>query len=191
MEPSPTVDDAGLLMRIAQRDQTALSLLYDRYARIIYSLAFRSLRSVEESEEVVLDVFAQVWRIAERYDPQKGRADTWLFTLARSRLLDRLRKVKRSGSSITVSMDAEEIQPQAADVDIFENVVVRERRSQVIAALKTLPNEQKQVLELAYYQGMTQSEIAAQTGLPLGTIKTRIRLGLSKLKSALSSQENW
>jgi RNA polymerase sigma-70 factor (ECF subfamily) len=149
------------------------------------------LRSVEESEEVVLDVFAQVWRIAERYDPQKGRADTWLFTLARSRLLDRLRKVKRSGSSITVSMDAEEIQPQAADVDIFENVVVRERRSRVIAALKTLPDEQKQVLELAYYQGMTQSEIAAQTGLPLGTIKTRIRLGLSKLKSALSSQENW
>jgi RNA polymerase sigma-70 factor (ECF subfamily) len=191
MEPSPAVDDVGLVMRIAQRDQAALSILYDRYARIIYSLAFRSLRSVEESEEVVLDVFAQVWRIAERYDPQKGRADTWLFTLARSRLLDRLRKVKRSGSSITVSIDAEEIQPQAADVDIFEDVVIRERRSQVIAALKTLPDEQKLVLELAYYQGMSQSEIAAQTGLALGTVKTRIRLGLSKLKSALSAQENW
>ncbi|NJL49052.1 MAG: sigma-70 family RNA polymerase sigma factor [Leptolyngbyaceae cyanobacterium SM2_5_2] len=191
METPPGVDDAGLISRVAQRDQAALSLLYDRYARIIYSLAFKSLRSVEESEEVVLDVFAQVWRIAERYDPQKGRADTWLFTLARSRLLDRLRKVKRSGSSTTVSMDAEEIQPQAANVDIFENVVIRERRSQVIAALKTLPDEQKLVLELAYYQGLTQSEIAAQTGLALGTVKTRIRLGLSKLKSALSPQEHW
>ncbi len=191
METPPVADDAGLLMRVAQRDQVALSMLYDRYARIIYSLAFKSLRSVEESEEVVLDVFAQVWRIAERYDPQKGRADTWLFTLARSRLLDRLRKVKRSGASATVSMDAEEIQPPAADVDIFEDVVIRERRSRVIAALKTLPDEQKQVLELAYYQGLTQSEIATQTGLALGTVKTRIRLGLSKLKSALSPQENW
>lgn len=189
METRPAVDEAALLANIAQRDQTALSQLYDRYARIIYGLAFKSLRSAEESEEVVLDVFAQVWRIADRYDPDKGRADTWIFTLARSRILDRLRKLQRSGTSITVSMDTAEIHPPADDVDLFEDTIIRERRSQVMAAMQTLPLEQKQVIDLAYFQGLSQSEIAAQTGSALGTVKTRIRLGLSKLKSALDPQK--
>lgn len=189
MEPSSAVDDVALLTQIAQRDQTALSLLYDRYARIIYGLAFKSLRSAEESEEAVLDVFAQVWRIAERYDVQKGKADTWLFTLARSRILDRLRKLKRSNSTAVVSIEAVEIQPKADCVDLFEEASIKERRSQVMIALQTLPKEQRLVLELAYYQGLSQGEIAAHTGLALGTVKTRIRLGLSKLKSALGSSE--
>lgn len=190
METLATVDDALLLTQIAQRDQTALSLFYDRYARIIYGLALKSLRSVEESEEVVLDVFAQVWRIADRYDAQRGRADTWLFTLARSRILDRLRKLQRTNASFQVSIDAVEIQPKAECVDLFEEAFIRERRSRVLTALQTLPPEQRLVLELAYYQGLTQSEIAARTGLALGTVKTRIRLGLSKLKSALGSKED-
>jgi RNA polymerase sigma-70 factor (ECF subfamily) len=190
MEIPPAVDDVSLLAKIAQRDQVALSRFYDRYARIIYGLAFKSLRSVEESEEVVLDVFAQVWRIADRYDAQKGRADTWLFTLARSRILDRLRKLQRMNPSTTLSMDAVEIHPKADGVDLFEEASIRERRSQVMAAMQTLPHEQRLVLELAYYRGLTQREIAAQTGLALGTVKTRIRLGLIKLKSALGSKED-
>ena len=189
MENSVTVDDASLLAQIAQRDQAALSTLYDRYARIVHALAFKSLRSVEESEEVVLDVFAQVWRIAERYDPNKGRADTWLFTLARSRILDRLRKVQRTQPATTVSIDALEIQPKADATDLFESVYIKQRRSQVMAAMQTLPDEQRRVIELAYYQGLTQSQIVAETGLSLGTVKTRIRLGLSKLKSALGSRD--
>lgn len=189
MEKSP-VDDVWLLTRIAQRDQSALSTLYDRYARIIYGLAFKSLRSIEESEEVVLEVFAQVWRIADRYDVQKGRADTWLFTLARSRILDRLRKLQRSRSATNLSMDALEIQPKADDVDLFEALFIKERRSQVITAMRALPPDSRLVLELAYYQGLSQSEIAQQTGLALGTVKTRVRLGLSKLKSALNTQED-
>jgi RNA polymerase sigma-70 factor, ECF subfamily len=190
METLTAVDDASLLTQIAQRNQAALSLFYDRYGRIVYGLALKSLRSVEESEEVVLDVFAQVWRIADRYDARKGRADTWLFTLARSRILDRLRKLHRIHSSGTVSLDAIEIQPKADCVDLFEEASIRERRSQIKLALQTLPKEQQLVLELAYYQGLTQSEIVAQTGLPLGTVKTRIRLGLSKLKSALGSKKD-
>lgn len=190
METPATADDVSLLTRIAQRDQIALSLFYDRYARIVYGLAFKSLRSVEESEEVVLDVFAQVWRIAERYDSQKGKADTWLFTMARSRILDRLRKIQRTNPSTLVSIDALEIQPKADCMDLFEEASIRERRKQVIAAMQTLPNEQRFVLELAYFQGLSQSEIVAQTGLALGTVKTRIRLGLSKLKSALGSKED-
>jgi RNA polymerase sigma-70 factor (ECF subfamily) len=189
MENSAAVDDVSLLAQIAQRDQSALSTLYDRYARIVHALAFKSLRSVEESEEVVLDVFAQVWRIADRYDPDRGRADTWLFTLARSRILDRLRKVQRTQPATTVSIDALEIQPKADATDLFESVYIRQRRSQVMAAMQTLPDEQRRVIELAYYQGLTQSQIVTKTGLSLGTVKTRIRLGLSKLKSALGSRD--
>jgi RNA polymerase sigma factor (sigma-70 family) len=189
MEKPLEVDDAALVTRIAQGDQSALSLFYDRYTRIVYGLAFKSLRSVEESEEVVLDIFTQVWRIADRYDMQKGRVDTWLFTLARSRILDRLRKIQRVSPSTTVSMDALAVQPKAGNIDLFEEVLIRERRSRVIAALQTIPEEQRCVLEMAYYQGLTQSQIAAQTGLSLGTVKTRTRLGLGKLKFALASGE--
>jgi RNA polymerase sigma factor (sigma-70 family) len=190
MESLPSTADVSLLTRIAQRDQSALSALYDRYAKIIYAIAFKSLRSVEESEEVVLDVFAQVWRIAERYDIQKGRVDTWIFTLARSRILDRLRKLQRTSPSTTFSLDAVEIQPKADNIDLFEQAFIAERRSQVMTAMKKLPDQQRLVIELAYYQGLTQSQIAAVTSVSLGTVKTRIRLGLTKLKSILNSEED-
>lgn len=176
METPATVDDVSLITRIAQRDQSALSALYDRYARIVYGLAFKSLRSVEESEEVVIDVFTQVWKIADRYDVQKGRVDTWLFTLARSRILDRLRKIRTNKSSATLSIDALEIQPKADSVDLFEDVFVRERRSRVMAAMQSVPVEQRLVLELAYYQGLTQSQIAAQTGMALGTVRSLTKI---------------
>ena len=187
MGTAPIADDAALLSRIADRDQIALSALYDRYARIIHSIAFKSLRSREESEEVVLDVFAQVWRIADRYDRAKGRADTWLFMLARSRILDRLRKLQRVVPSMPNPDDLTEIQIPASDVDLFEEAVILERRDRVRSVLKTLPNEQQQVIELAYYQGFTHSQIASQTGISLGTVKTRIRLGLNKLRTALAT----
>ncbi|MEH2111908.1 sigma-70 family RNA polymerase sigma factor [Nostoc sp.] len=187
MDSSLVADDASLLTRIAKHDQTALSQLYDRYAKIIYAVAFKSLRSVEESEEVVLDVFAQVWRIADRYDAVKGRADTWLFVLARSRILDRLRKLQRSQLSSPVSTKLSEIQTQYQSVDPIQEVLICERRDRVLSALKLLPSEQRLVIELAYYQGLTHSQIAAQTEMSLGTVKTRIRLGLNKLKSALDA----
>lgn len=186
MESHTTSDDVSLVSKIAQGDQSALSILYDRYARILYSVAMCSLGSNEESEETVLDVFAQVWRIADRYDVTKGRVDTWLFMLARSRILDRLRKKQRSTPSEPVLMNLTEIQSQQTTVDPIEDAVIAERREQVLSALKTLPQEQRQVIELAYYRGLTQSEIARYTGLSLGTIKTRTRLGLTKLKTALA-----
>jgi RNA polymerase sigma-70 factor (ECF subfamily) len=189
MATQPIFDESFILARIAQQDETALAELYDRYARVLYSVAFKSLGSVEESEEVVLDVFSQVWRIAKRYDSQKGRVDTWLFMLARSRILDRLRAIQRVGKLPTTSVDAVEIQIGGSSVDPIEDALIAERRTQVLAALKTLPPEQRLVLELAYYKGMTQSEIAAQTGFSLGTVKTRVRLGLNKLRIALGSWE--
>jgi RNA polymerase sigma-70 factor, ECF subfamily len=180
-------DDTFLLAQIANRDPTALSQFYDRYSRIVYAMAFRSLRSVEESEEVVLDVFAQVWRIADRYDPAKSRADTWLFMLARSRMLDRLRKLQRRIPKTGQVLDIEEIQVASEGVDPIEAAVISERREQVITVMNTLPKEQRLVLELAYYEGLSHGEIALKTGIALGTVKTRIRLGLNKFRSALSN----
>lgn len=189
METPPTADDASLLARIAKGDQVALSTLYDRYARIVYGLAFKSLRSVEESEEVVLDVFSQVWRIAERYDATRARADSWLFMLARSRILDKLRKLQKRQPATGEPIDLAEIQVPADGGDPVEAVSILERRERVMAALKTLPDEQRQVIELAYYEGLSQSQIAARTGLPLGTVKTRVRLGLNKLKGVLGTEQ--
>jgi RNA polymerase sigma-70 factor, ECF subfamily len=187
---NPTIaDDISLLTRIAKQDQIALSELYDRYARIIYSMAYKSLQSVEESEEAVLDVFAQVWRIAERYDVNKGKADSWLFLLARSRILDRLRKLQRNQPSIPIETEQGEIQIPSSSVEPIEEVLIGERRDRILSALKTLPKEQRLVIELAYYQGLTHSQISTQIGISLGTVKTRIRLGLNKLKLALDSQD--
>ncbi|HEY9601850.1 MAG TPA: sigma-70 family RNA polymerase sigma factor [Allocoleopsis sp.] len=184
---SQPFNEALLLKRIAQQDQSALAQLYQRYARVIYAVAFKSLGSVEESEEIVLDVFSQVWRTAERYDATKGRVDTWLFMMTRSRVLDRLRSLQRATKTENASVEAE-IQSIKVSVDPVEDVLTRERRTQVLAALSQLPDEQRLVIELAYYQGLTQSEIAAQLGLSLGTVKTRIRLGLNKLRATLG---NW
>lgn len=183
-DQSPT-DDATLLAQIAQQNQVALSALYDRYAKLVYSLAFKSLGSVEEAEEVVLDLFAQVWRIAGRYDPAKGRADSWLLMLARSRLMDRLRALQRSHKVIAASRELAKDLPPVPNNDPFNDALLSERRCQVIAALETLPAEQRLTIELAYYQGLTQREIADQMSVSLGTVKTRIRLGLNKLRMTI------
>ncbi|HEY9883864.1 MAG TPA: sigma-70 family RNA polymerase sigma factor [Thermosynechococcaceae cyanobacterium] len=189
MVTEPPSHEAALLIRIAQRDQAALSELYDRYARVLYAVAFKSLRSAEESEEVVLDVFAQVWRTAARYDVDKGRVDSWLFMMTRSRVLDRLRTLQRVTKVTVASENFAEIQTPTPGVDPIENVLISERHDRVLAALSQLPEAQRQVIELAYYKGLTQSEIAAQTNLSLGTVKTRIRLGLSKLRVVLGNWE--
>jgi RNA polymerase sigma-70 factor (family 1) len=178
------LDEIQLLARIAQQDQVALSQLYDRYARVLYAFAFKILNSAEEAEEVVLDIFSQVWKTARNYDSKKGRVDTWLFTIARSRALDRLRSRDRTARATEASLHAVKTQPTST-VQPLEEAVIRERRQQIITALAQLPPEQRQVIELAYYQGLTRTEIAAQTGHSVGTIKTRIRLGLNKLRQFL------
>ncbi len=178
------LEEAFLLVRISQQDQAALSKLYDRYARIIYAFAFKSLGNIEESEEVVIDMFAQVWRTAHSYDPAKSRVDTWLFMIARSRILDRLRKLQRSTKKQTASKEAY-LQSPNASPDPIEDVVISERRSVVLAALEQLNPKNRQVLELAYYKGLSHQQIAEAMNLPLGTVKSCIRLSLNKLRTAL------
>jgi RNA polymerase sigma factor (sigma-70 family) len=172
--------DFSLIQRIIQQDRSALSVLYDRYARVVYAVAYRSLGSVEESEEVVMDVFAKIWTAAASYDAAKARVDTWIFMMTRSRVLDRLRSKQRR-NKVTDAVMVFDLPTTTADHSL--DLEIAERRNQVIAALATLPPEQRQVLELAYFSGWSQREIAESTGLALGTVKTRIRLGLEKLRS--------
>ena len=182
------IEAAHLLTKIAEGDRSAFSDLYDRYSRIVYAIAWKSLHSVEDCEEVVLDVFAQVWRIADRFDVNKGCVEQWIFTLARSRILDRLRKLQRLKKVDDAIALEKEIECSPLSVDLIEAVEIGERRQQVLAALSQIPPAQRQVIDLAYYQGLTHTEIAAATGLSLGTVKTRLRLGLSKLKVAFESE---
>lgn len=175
-------DETELIGRMVQGDQSALSQLYDRYARVMYSLAFKILGSVEEAEEVVLDVFAKAWRTAARYDASRSRVDSWLFLMTRSRSLDRLRQRQRQTKVVEAATNTAQV--SSSDMP-DEALIINERRAVVAQALSNLPDEQRLVIELAYYQGYSQSEIANKTGLALGTVKTRVRLGLRKLKQSL------
>lgn len=183
------VEPTNLLTKIAEGDRNALSQLYDRYSRIIYAIAWKSLNSVEDCEEVVLDVFAQVWKIADRFDANKGSIEQWLFTLTRSRILDRLRKLQRLNKVVTAAIiDGKEIEFATTSVDPLAALEMTERRQQVLAALERIPSVQREIIEMAYYRGLTHTEIAAATGLSLGTVKTRLRLGLSKLRVGIEHE---
>lgn len=178
-------DGSLLLVQIAQKDQTALAKLYDRYGRASYALAYKILGSVEEAEEVVLDVFSQIWQKAASYDVSRSRADTWLFMLTRSRAIDRLRVLQRTFRATQACLEEAKI-PISAILEPLEDAMFKELSEQIKTALEQLPVEQRQAIELAYYQGLTCAAIATKTGIPTGTIKTRIRLGISKLRLALS-----
>lgn len=182
MNPLPRNDKSHLLKRISQQDQSALAELYDCYAQVIYSFVFKILGVVEEAEEVVLDVFTQVWAIADQYDPQRAKMETWLFMLARSRALDRIRSKQRRSQVMQSSTQFEQIVAPSQQITPDENLLITERRDRLIASLQKLPPEQRTALELAYFQGLTYSEIAEATGTSLGTVKTRLRLGLNKLR---------
>ncbi|MGH7406643.1 MAG: sigma-70 family RNA polymerase sigma factor [Candidatus Methylomirabilales bacterium] len=170
-----------LLRAIAQKEEQALARLYDLYSSAVFGCLFRILGRREEAEEVLLEVFWQVWEQANRYDPGRGAPFTWLYAIARSRALDRVRTRQRQAA--TVAAAAVEQRGSASHADSPEvNVVFGELRGQVRAALARLPADQREAIELAYYGGLTQAEIAARTGTPLGTVKTRVRLGLLRLR---------
>lgn len=176
---------AALIERMAHGDESALSSLYDRSSRLIFGLLLRILNDAGLAEEVLLDVYMQVWRQAGKYDPLRGKTLGWLVTIARSRAIDRLRSTRQEEMR-RESIDATGGQAVAALTTAFEDpTVAPERQRLVRGALNSLPPEQRQVIEMAYYLGLSHSEIAARLGLPLGTIKTRTRLGMMKLREQL------
>lgn len=179
--------DEDIVRRVAEGDQTAIAALYDRHRRVVFALALRVLRDRGEAEEVLVDVFLQVWRIASRFDPGRGSVSAWLMTLTRSRAVDRLRARPREAMvSADLETAAERPSEDAAGPEEAMDVVLRRRR--VTAAIATLDEPQRRAIALAYYGGLTHSEIAARLGEPLGTVKSRIRHGLMALRNSLASQ---
>lgn len=179
-EPSKIPDD-DLLHAIARNDEGALAAIYDRYRLILFGLILRILHDREEAEDCLQEVFLQVWRRARDFDESRGRAFTWLVTIARSRALDRLRA---SGSRLKLATEAAQVTPDKVG-DAAEEAVQSEQGALVRAALAELPEEQRRALLLAYFEGLTQTEIAARLGDPLGTVKTRMRSGMIKLRELL------
>ena len=173
---------AELIRGVAEGDQQALASLYDATSRTVYGLLLRILSDPSAAEEVLLDVYAQVWRQAGAYCPERGRPLAWLTTIARSRAIDRVRR-GRHEQQHAVPLD--EAARAASGESVEEGVRAGEVRSIIRAALDALAPEQRDVIELAYYGGMSHSEIAAARGLPLGTVKTRTRLGLMRLREML------
>ncbi|HEX8286123.1 MAG TPA: sigma-70 family RNA polymerase sigma factor [Pyrinomonadaceae bacterium] len=180
-------EDAGLLRAVARGDESAFARVYDRYSPILLGLLLRILRSRAEAEDVLQEVFLQVWQQARSFDESRGRAFTWLVTLARSRAIDRLRAV--DSRERAAQRSAEDGLPTTqARVLADEEAIQGERAAAVRTALGELPEEQRQVLVLAYLEGMSQSEIAAAKNQPLGTVKTRTRAGLKKLSESLRAR---
>jgi RNA polymerase sigma-70 factor, ECF subfamily len=179
-EPSQIADD-DLLQGVSRGDESALAALYDRYRLILFGLILRILHDRHEAEDVLQEAFLQVWRRAKDFDPARGRAFTWLVTIARSRALDRLRML--GSRSRFVDTDAEAASDQV--IDTAQELVKSEAGQIVRRALRELPAEQRRTLLLAYFEGLTQAEIAERLGDPLGTVKTRMRSGLIKLRELL------
>lgn len=173
--------DLEAIARVARGDGEALAALYDRHSRAVYSLALRILGDTHEAEEIVQDVFAQAWRQAARYDTSRGVVVAWLLVMARSRAIDRLRS--RRGLP-ALAGDSEQTLGILSDPAAGPEraALTAEQRSRVREALDTLPLVQRLAIELAFFEGLTHVEIAERLEMPLGTIKTRIRLGLMKLK---------
>lgn len=178
--------DVELLHAVARGDEDALARLYDQYRVILFSVLLRILKSREEAEDVLQEVFLQVWRRARDFDQARGKPFTWLVTLARSRAIDRIRQL---GARQRLADSAAQI-PSDAVSDAVAETLHSEQREIVQRALATLPEEQRHTLNLAYFDGLTQSEIAEQLGTPLGTVKTRMRSGMIKLRELLGDQMN-
>lgn len=182
---SEEAPDEWLLARIAERDLSALDLLYRRYSRMTFGVAYHILCSAEAAEDVVQDAFLTVWRRAETYAADRGSARTWLLSVVRNRAID----LTRRGAGRPVGAPLEAVFELAApDVDTSAEALARIEAARVRAALDCLPRLQREVVELAFFSGLSYPEIAVRVGIPLGTVKSRIRLALNRLRTVLIDQ---
>lgn len=185
--PYRSLDDESLVRLIRQAHGEALGELYDRYSRLVFSLALNSVGDPETAEEVTQDVFLRVWQRAGQFRPDRGKVTTWLTSITRHRAIDQLRRraVRPERHSVGWAEVPLRSEPLANGPE--EATVLALERERVRAAVADLPEEQQEALALAYFAGLSQSQIAEALGLPLGTAKTRIRLGMQKLRQALHS----
>jgi RNA polymerase sigma-70 factor, ECF subfamily len=181
--------DGELLHRVARGDVAALRALYDEHASRALAIANRILRDSIEAEDVVQETFIEVWRRSAQFDGARGGAVAWIVTIARSRAIDRLRASGTAGRAIAGVASSPELLLSAQVPPPHEAAERRRDEVRVAGALATLPPEQREAIELAYFEGMTQSEIATQTGSPLGTVKMRVKLAITKLAALLREKE--
>jgi RNA polymerase sigma-70 factor, ECF subfamily len=178
--PVQLAPDSALVERMIEGDESALSTLYDRYSGMLFAVLVRILKDTHAAEEVLQDLFLQLWRNAGRFDANRGSLPAWLMVIARNRAISRLRGRER----LLVQDDDEGFSMESvpASGDLEDEASRAELTRKVRAAMAALPQEQREAVELAYFEGMTQTEIAAHTGSPLGTVKSRVRAAMQTLQ---------
>lgn len=183
------LDDEELMARLAFRDLTAFRVLYKRYSSLVYSASLRVLRDPALAEDMVQEIFLRIWRRPESYVSQRGKFATWLTSVTRNRAVDEIRSRNRRYRHETASPEEQQWDvPGDERDDPALTAELSDQRRLILAAMSGLPPEQKKVIELAYFGGLTQQEIAERLQQPLGTVKTRIRLGMQKLRAALTPE---
>ena len=191
MNPDPAQQleaEIALLGRVAQGDRRGFEELYDRFSGVLFTTAYRVLNNQEAAEDVLQDVFIQIWEKAPLYDPTRGKPMTWAVTLTRNKAIDRLRStVRRNRLQDDVEREAETFE-QFDDRSSFDAVASGETSKLVREAIQKLSKDQREAIELAFFSSLTQTEIAERLGEPLGTIKARIRRGMMKLKDVISPE---
>ena len=190
----PSTVDHTLLARVAKGDQEAFERLYAQTSSLLYTLVLRIVGKPADASDLLQEVYLEAWRKASNYDAARGAPMAWLVTLARSRAIDRVRSLAARGKGVTASLD--DMPPSdlaAQNADALDIRTAKERQTLVRASLKTLPSVQQQVIDLAFYEGLTHVEISERLNVPLGTIKTRIRLAMKKLRDGLKPlwAEEW
>lgn len=184
-----TPHDTQLLTEIAGKSQESLSALYDRFSKLLYGLILAIVRDTDDAEDILQEVFIQVWKSASTYQPALGSPKTWLVRLAHNRAIDLLRSKRHRQKQMEVREGVEEsgmdMQEAHAEDGTWNQTVAREQTGFISTALSRLPREQQILIELAFLQGYTHQEIARNTGLPLGTVKTRIRSAMQALRTRL------
>jgi RNA polymerase sigma-70 factor (ECF subfamily) len=190
IKPATTVfSDEELVAAVASGDSSALEALYDRYARIVFALALRMLSHADVAEDVVQETFWRVWRRATTFQSSSGAFSPWLFGIARNLCIDELRRRQVRPAANSNANDELLLQSIADNAQDVEDMTWQfERRRMIIEALNELPADQREVIEMAYFSGLSQREIAEKLNNPLGTVKTRVRLGLQKLRQFLHIQ---
>lgn len=183
-------DDQSLIRLIARSQESALSELYDRYSRLIYSLALNAVGDPATAEEITQDVFIRIWDHAGTYQAEKSKVVTWIASITRYRSIDVIRRRKIRPESQSVSWEIEPSANEMNPINVEQTVEISQERRRVRQAISVLPEEQRQALAYAYFQGYTHREIAEVLGEPLGTVKTRIRLAMQKLRQLLEQEEH-
>ncbi len=189
-----TISDPELMRAIGRQDRQAFETLYDRYNRLVFSTAYRVLQDAQGAEDIAQEVFVRLWKNPDRYDEQRGRFLGWLLSVTRNRSIDEVRSRKRRPLSESQVGNPEDTGSLADETpseparSAMELAEMTDQREMVRRALAELPEEQRVAIELAYYKGLTQVEIADELDAPLGTVKTRVRLGMQKLRVALEGR---